>query len=109
MVQHVNEVHVIGRLGGTVEERQLPSGTTLTVFSVIVDRPAREIHGRTKVDTIACQTTRSAVATRVARASAGSMVEIEGALRRRFWKSGSGLASATEVDVTRVTALRQGD
>jgi single-strand DNA-binding protein len=79
----------------------------ITTFSVVVDRPAREVHGRTKVDTIACQTVRSAVAARLAKVDSGEIVEVSGALRRRFWKSGAGLASATEVDVVRIAAVRQ--
>ena len=103
--QHSNEVHLVGRLGGTVEERKLPSGTVITSFSVIVDRPAKEIFGRTKVDTIACQTTRTAVVSRISRSDAGSTIEVIGALRRRFWRAGSALGSATEVDVSRVRIL----
>jgi single-strand DNA-binding protein len=108
MSQHANEVRLIGRLGATVDERELPSGTVLTNFSIVVDRPAREVHGRTKVDTIACQTTRSAVAARLGKVESGQMVEVSGALRRRFWKSGAGLGSATEVDVARITVIREG-
>lgn len=106
MSGHVNEVRLIGRLGNAVESRELPSGTVLTSFSVIVDRPPREVHGRTKVDTIACQTTRASIATRLGRVEAGDTVEVVGALRRRFWKGGVGLASATEVDVSRLAAVK---
>ncbi len=106
MAQHANEVRLVGRFGGSVDTRELPSGTILTNFSVIVDRSAREIHGRTKVDTIACQTTRAAVATRVGKLETGQSVEVLGALRRRFWKSAGGLASATEVDVRHMSVVR---
>jgi hypothetical protein len=34
---------------------------------------------------------------------AGAVVEVEGSLRRRFWRSGAGLGSALEVDVDRIT------
>jgi single-stranded DNA-binding protein len=84
MPQHVNEVRLIGRLGTSVDSRELPSGTILTSFSVIVDRPPREVHGRTKVDTIACQTTRASIVTRLGKVEAGDTVEIMGTLRRRF-------------------------
>lgn len=107
MTQHVNEVRLVGRLGGNIDVRELPSGTVLTNFSVVVDRSAKEIHGRTKVDTIACQTTRIAIASRVGRIEAGQEIQIVGALRRRFWRAGSGLASATEVDVRQLTIVRE--
>lgn len=106
MSEQVNQVRLVGRLGSAVVVRELPSGTTLTSFSVIVDRPAREIHGRTKVDTVPCQTTRARIAARLDRLSPGDPVEVHGALRRRFWRAGAGLASATEVDVTRKDVLR---
>lgn len=107
MTHHVNEVRLIGRLGNSLDTRELPSGTALTSFSIIVDRPAREVHGRTKVDTISCQTTRAQVAGRLQRLDHGQVIEISGSLRRRFWKSGTGLASATEVDVRQVSPVRE--
>lgn len=107
MAQHVNEVRLVGRLGGNIDVRELPSGTVLTNFSIVVDRSAKEIHGRTKVDTIACQTARTAIATRLGRMETGQEIQIVGALRRRFWRAGSGLASATEVDVRQLTAVRE--
>lgn len=107
MSSHVNEVRLIGRLGNAVDARQLPSGTMLTSFSVIVDRPPREVHGRTKVDTIACQTTRASVVSRLGKVESGDTIEILGALRRRFWKGGVGLASATEVDVSRLAVVKE--
>lgn len=104
---HLNEVRLIGRLGNAVDERELPSGTLLTSFSLIVERTGREIHGRTKIDTIACHTTRSSVASRVLRGRPGETVELAGALRRRFWRGGSGLASATEVEVVRLRIVKE--
>jgi len=106
MVHHVNEVRIVGRLGSAVAERELPSGTVLTSFSVIVDRPPREIHGRVKVDTISCQTARAAIAARLAKLEGGVTVEVTGSLRRRFWRGGNGLASSTEVDVSRILVVR---
>ncbi len=107
MGDHVNEVRLVGRLGSTIAERELPSGALLTSFSVIVDRSAREIHGRTKVDTIACQTTRPSIAARAHKAIPGQMVEVVGSLRRRFWRAGASLASATEVDVVRLRVIKE--
>jgi len=108
MTTHVNEIRLVGRLGASVVERELPSGTVLTSFSVIIDRPAREIHGRTRVDTISCQTSRAAIATRLGKVEPGSVVEVQGALRRRFWRAGTGLSSATEVDVARLRMIKGG-
>jgi single-strand DNA-binding protein len=99
--QAVNRVVLVGRLGTTVTRRDLPSGDALVAFTVVVDRPARRGQP-SRVDAIACQTTRPAVAERVERWGPGAWVRVEGALQRRFWRGGSGLASATEVAVATV-------
>lgn len=94
----VNQVVLVGRLGATVTRRDLPSGDVLTAFSIVVDRPGRRGEP-SRVDTIACQTTRTSVADRVERWGPGCWIRVEGALHRRFWRGAHGLASATEVSV----------
>lgn len=100
-----NEVRVVGRLGTQVGVKVLPSGDEITVFSIIVDRPAREIRGTTRIDTIACVTSRVQLAARLRSWQPGRWIEAEGVLRRRFWRAGGGLGSAMEVDVRRVKAV----
>lgn len=99
------DVLMIGRLGSKVARRELPSGDAITVFSVIVDRPRHAIRGQVKVDTIACQASRSRIADRVARLEPGVLIRVEGVLRRRFWRAGGSLASAMEVDVMALRIL----
>ena len=101
-----NEVRLIGRLGSTTEQRQLPSGDVIAVFSVVVDRPVREQWGRTKVDTIACQAMRPVIIARLALVDPGQWVKVEGVLRRRFWRGGSGLASSMEVEVRQLARIK---
>jgi single-strand DNA-binding protein len=36
----------------------------------------------------------------------GDIVEITGELRRRFWKTGAGVASRTEVEVSKITLVK---
>ena len=102
-----SEATVVGRLGARVDQRELPSGDTVTIFTVVVDRPARE-RGPTggHVDSIACQTFRAGVARRLDSLAAGDWVRVDGTLRRRFWRSGAGLGSAMEVDVRRLERVR---
>lgn len=106
MSDYRNEVVLIGRLGARVTERILPSGDAITAFSVVIDRPRTAVRGAVTVDTIACQASRSRVAARVARLEPGTLVRVEGALRRRFWRSGGGLASAMDVEVASVAIVR---
>jgi single-strand DNA-binding protein len=105
-----SEVTIQGRLGARVDRRELPSGDEVTIFTVVVDRPARDaakggVRAAT-VDAISCQTFRAAVARRVAGLESGEWVRVEGTLRRRFWRTGMGLGSAMEVDVARLERLR---
>jgi single-strand DNA-binding protein len=106
-----SEVTLTGRLGARVERRELPSGDAVTVFTVVVDRPTRARRrgdGRdVRVDSIACQTFRAAVARRVESLESGDWVRVEGTLRRRFWRSGAGLGSAMEVEVQRLERVRR--
>jgi single-strand DNA-binding protein len=94
-----NSVEVIGRLGNRVTQRELPSGDVATSFAVIVDRPTSEQIGSAKVDTMPCQTFRESVAKKVMAMEPGTQVSCTGVLRRRFWKSPGGLASALEIEV----------
>lgn len=93
-----SSVTLIGRLGGAVVERELPSGDAVTTFTVIVDRP-RSRSSRVVVDAIPCQAFTARLRAAVGRLDPGTLLEVHGTLRRRFWRSGAGLGSALEVDV----------
>lgn len=97
-----SSVTVVGRLGGAVVERDLPSGDTVTTFTVVVDRP-RARSSRVMVDAIPCQAFTARLRTAVGRLEPGTLVEVQGTLRRRFWRSPAGLGSALEVDVVRIS------
>ena len=103
----VNEVHLIGRLGQQVTTREMPSGDEITSFTVIVARAGRLREGSPRVDSLACQTSRSQIRGKVEAWSAGTWVEVHGSLRRRFWQGGGGLGSATEIEVRTLTRVRE--
>ena len=95
-----SQVALVGRLGAQVRTKELPSGDTITAFTVIVDRSARERVGpSTRVDAIACVTSRARVRSTVERLEPGTLVSVTGTLRRRFWRGGAGrvVGSAMEV------------
>ncbi|MBD8062405.1 single-stranded DNA-binding protein [Oceanitalea stevensii] len=99
-----NAVSLVGRVSGEVEERELPSGDRLSTFRLVVPRPDAG-EGRARVDTIdvACWSGRTR---RVAgRVGEGSVVAVEGALRRRFFATGAGRASRYEVEAQRLRRL----
>ena len=97
---HRNEVLLVGRLSAAPEVRVLPSGDEITTWRLVVARDDA-VDGRPSQDTLDC--TAWSARTRKAAASweAGDVVEVEGALRRRFWKTPASLASRCEIEVSR--------
>ncbi|MBN1092620.1 single-stranded DNA-binding protein [Blastococcus sp. TML/M2B] len=95
-----NDVVLRGRLSAPAEVRTLPSGDTLVTFRLVVRRPEPRPRGQT-VDVLSCITYDKSLQRRVAAWQPGDVVEIEGALQQRFWRTGSGTASVCEVNCRR--------
>lgn len=93
-----SDVHLRGRLAG-VAQVTLPSGDEAVTFRVIVDRPARyrRPSSRVAVDTIDCVAWTAALRKRLLAWHNGDLIEVQGWLQRRFWRSGAAPASRTEV------------
>ena len=100
-----NSVVLEGRIG-SIERRAMPSGDEAVVFRVVVDRPLKDRgpSGRVAVDAFDCVAWRADVQRRIERFPDGSWVRVEGALRRRFWRTPGGAASRIEVEARKVTA-----
>lgn len=101
-----NEVSLLGRLSAPPEERVLPSGDAIVTWRLVVRRPPSTRAGAPSVDTIDCASFRADVRRAAAKWRADDVLEVNGALRRRFWRGGSGAASRTEVEVTSVRRVR---
>jgi single-strand DNA-binding protein len=102
----VNEVHLIGRVAAAAECRQLPSGDEVSLLRIVVPRaaPSRRAAGSRSsrapiVDTLDCAVWTAALRRKVHGLDAGTIVEISGSLRRRFWRAPGGAASRYEVEV----------
>lgn len=97
----VNEVHLVGRVSAAGQSRALPSGDLLTVLRVVVARPqtSRRSARTPTVDTVECAIWTAQLRRRALALPAGTLVEIDGALRRRFWRTPGGPASRYEVEV----------
>ena len=93
-----SRVRLRGRLSGATAV-QLPSGDEAVAFRIVVDRPARSRgpSGRVRVDALECIAWTAAARRRLLAWHDGDVIEVEGMLQRRFWKSGSAAASRTEV------------
>ncbi|MEI7059186.1 single-stranded DNA-binding protein [Nocardioides sp. CCNWLW239] len=97
----VNEVRLIGRLSLAAEEKELPSGDQLTAFRVVVNRPRDKRRGsRVQIDALECHTWVARVRRAAATWQVGDVIEVNGSLRRRFFKTGGRLQSMTEVEVS---------
>ena len=95
-----NDVVLRGRLSAPAEVRTLPSGDTLVSFRLVMRRPEPQTRGRS-TDTLPCITYDRALQKRVTAWQAGDVVEVEGALQRRFWRTATGTTSMTEVNCRR--------
>ena len=89
----INVVLVAGRLVHDPESRTLPSGSVAVSFSMTVRTPGEKT---TSVPAVWYDPPK-----RVLRWSAGDDVVTQGAVVRRFFRTGAGLGSATEVVVQR--------
>ena len=109
--EETNEVLLRGRLSGTPEERVLPSGDTVWTFRVVIGRPPdagpAASPRRSRVDTLECAVWSGRVKRSVPTWHDGDIVEVGGALRRRFFKSGGATVSRVEVDVARGRVIRR--
>jgi single-strand DNA-binding protein len=96
---HENRVSVVGRVSSAAAARTMPSGDEMVTWRVVVNRPPAHGPGPAfdVVDCVAwsARTRRSALAWAV-----GDVVALEGALRRRFWRSPGGLQSRCEIEVS---------
>jgi single-strand DNA-binding protein len=102
-----NEITLLGRLGAAADIRVLASGDQVCAFRVIVRRPPPRRGSRPPtprspvVDTVDCAAWTAALRRTVLGWEPGDVVEVEGALRRRFWRAPSGPASRYEVEVVK--------
>lgn len=85
---HRNEVVLAGRLSKEPEDRELPSGALLTQWRLAVRRPAGH-PGYQRSDAIECATFDDGVRDMLADWRLDDLIEVEGALRRRWWRGGS--------------------
>ncbi len=106
---HRNEVALTGRVSACPQARELPSGDVLMTFRLIVDRDppsAGRQPGRRQVDTIDCAVWTARAQRAVRSWQPDDVVEIEGALRRRFRRTPGGSISRVEVEVHKARRRR---
>lgn len=96
----VNEVRLRGRVGRAAVARTLPSGDVLVTSRLIVDRdPATLRRSRQRVDTLDCVAWARRAQRSLLTWVPGEIVEVEGAIRRRFFRDQTAPVSRVEVEV----------
>lgn len=100
--EHRNEVVIVGRVSAAPEGRVLPSGDEITTWRVVVDRD----HEAPGHDTLDCTAWTSRLRKAASAWAKGDVVEVEGALRRRHWRTPAGTpASGYTIEVSRAKRL----
>jgi single-strand DNA-binding protein len=102
-----NEVRLVGRLSQAPEERVLPSGDALWTFRVVVGRPEGAVRPRQSVDALECVAWSARARRSVSSWSEDDVVEVSGALRRRFFRAGGSVASRVEVEMASGRVIRR--
>ena len=105
-----NEVRLCGRLSAPAEERTLPSGDVIVTLRIVIPRPSPtrrtgSVEGESRsgqVDTIDVVCWSAATRRAALRLEAGATIEIDGALRRRFFATPAGRQSRYEVEAQTV-------
>lgn len=113
-MDYVNSVRLVGRVTARGEPRELPSGDTVVTLRLVVPRVGRRDRarrgertshgesGRATVDTIDVACWSAACRRTAARCEVDDHVEVDGSLRRRFFRAGGAVASRYEVEASRL-------
>lgn len=99
-----NEVFLEGRVSNLPTEKLLPSGDTVTEFRIVIDRKNPK-GDRREVDTLDIAVWLTKVRKKAMTLQIDDWVSIDGAVRRRFWKSPTGLASRWQVEASQLRRL----
>lgn len=96
----VNEVKLVGWVTTIAMDRELPNGDLVTSFRIAITRPEGG------VDTIDLEAWSQATRKKALKLKDGEWVAITGSIRRRFWKSGAGLASRWNIVTTSIEKVK---
>jgi single-strand DNA-binding protein len=98
-----NEVLLVGRVSAPATARELPSGDKVVEFRIIVDRKARG--KKREVDTLDIAAWSASARKSALSVKGQEWIEVQGAVRRRFWQAPGGLASRWQVEALTITKL----
>ena len=99
-----NEVYLIGRVSSTPVEKVMPSGDKVVEFRIVIAR-AKSRGSKQEVDTLDIAAWSAKARKSALSLTIESWVELDGAVRRRFWQAPTGLASRWQVEVSELRRL----
>lgn len=100
-VIETNEVHLIGRLADRPVHKTMPSGDAAVTFRLVIRRPPSAAR-RQAGDSIHCTSFRAAAVRASAGWQPGDVLEVHGAVHRRFWRDGPTTRQVYDIEVARV-------
>ncbi|MCX6454409.1 MAG: single-stranded DNA-binding protein [Actinobacteria bacterium] len=100
----VNEVFLVGRVTSLAVEKLLPSGDRVVEFRVVIGR-AKSRGSKKEVDSLDIAAWSSKARKAAMGVKVDTWVQVTGAVRRRFWRAPSGLASRWQVEASEVVRL----
>lgn len=98
-----NSVSLRGRVSSAPVERSLPSGDVIVTLRLVVARDKSPMSSKSKQssDWVDCVAWGGRTKRSVSRWQVGDVVEVEGALRRRFFRTEARTSTRVEVEVLR--------
>jgi single-strand DNA-binding protein len=102
----VNEIRIVGRLNGVPDERELPSGDVVVNLQLAVERIGESAQ-RQKKDVIDCALWTRSLRTKAVKWQPDDIIDVRGALRRRFFQTAGGLMSRVEIEVESAVRLNR--
>ncbi len=96
-----NEVCLAGRVSSAPVSRELPSGDCVVTFRLVMqrDRTPMAAKSRQSSDWVDCAAWGARARRSAASWQVGDQVELEGALRRRFFRDAGGASTRLEVEM----------
>jgi single-stranded DNA-binding protein len=102
---YINEVALVGRLSGEPKEKVLPSGSKVVEFRLVVERDKNQSGSSQLVDTIDIATWSAIGRKSALKLDENAWISVNGAIRRRFWQSPTGLASRWQVEASEIKSI----
>ena len=99
-----NEVYLVGRVSSVPVEKIMPSGDKVVEFRLVIAREKSRT-GKREVDTLDIAAWSSKVRKSALSLKLDTWIELDGAVRRRFWQAPGGLASRWQVEASEVRRL----